>query len=124
MAHLHRRRSDVAGGPRTPRQAPARPIPGCLASSDQRSLVWSIHRATPTTQPRFAPWWSQYDVERVQETEKVIDHPAVGRLTLRQTVLQVVDSSSGLYLILYTPALETDTAEKLQKLAINGSSRR
>jgi hypothetical protein len=72
--------------------------------------------------PEFAQWWSQYDVERVQETEKVIDHPAVGRLTLRQTVLQVVDSSSGLYLILYTPALETDTAEKLQKLAINGSS--
>jgi transcriptional regulator with XRE-family HTH domain len=74
--------------------------------------------------PEFAQWWSQYDVERVQETEKVIDHPAVGRLTLRQTVLQVVDDSSGLYLILYTPALETDTAEKLQKLAINGSSHR
>jgi hypothetical protein len=54
----------------------------------------------------------------------VIDHPAVGRLTLRQTVVQVVDASSGLYLILYTPALETDTAEKLQKLAINGSSHR
>ena len=71
--------------------------------------------------PEFAQWWSQYDVERVQETEKVIDHLAVGRLTLRQTVLQVVDDSSGLYLILYTPALETDTAEKLQKLAINGS---
>jgi transcriptional regulator with XRE-family HTH domain len=70
--------------------------------------------------PEFAQWWSQYDVERVQETEKVIDHPAVGRLTLRQTVLQVVEDSSGLYLILYTPALETDTAEKLQKLAING----
>lgn len=74
--------------------------------------------------PEFAQWWSQYDVERVQETEKVIDHPAVGRLTLRQTVLQVVDDSSGLYLILYTPALETDTAEKLQKLAINGSGHR
>jgi hypothetical protein len=74
--------------------------------------------------PEFAQWWSEYDVERVQETEKVIDHPAVGRLTLRQTVLQVVDGSSGLYLILYTPALETDTAEKLQKLAINGNRHR
>jgi transcriptional regulator with XRE-family HTH domain len=68
--------------------------------------------------PEFARWWSQYDVERVQETEKVIDHPTVGRLTLRQTVLQVIDDSRALYLILYTPAPETDTAEKLQKLAI------
>jgi hypothetical protein len=47
-----------------------------------------------------------------------------GRLTLRQTVLQVVDDSSWLWLVLYTPALETDTAEKLQKLAINASGHR
>ena len=67
--------------------------------------------------PEFARWWSQYDVERVQETEKVIDHPTAGRLTLRQTVLQVVDNRLALYLILYTPAPETDTAEKLRKLA-------
>jgi transcriptional regulator with XRE-family HTH domain len=66
----------------------------------------------------FADWWSRYDVERVQEAQKVIEHPAVGRLTLRQTVLQVVDDSRALYLILYTPAPDTDTAEKLQKLAI------
>jgi transcriptional regulator with XRE-family HTH domain len=74
--------------------------------------------------PEFARWWSQYDVERAQETEKVIDHPAVGRLALRQTVLQVVSDSPGLYLILYTPAPETDTAQKLQKLAINASDHR
>jgi transcriptional regulator with XRE-family HTH domain len=71
--------------------------------------------------PEFARWWSRYDVERAQETEKVIDHPAVGRLALRQTVLQVVSDSPGLYLILYTPAPGTDTAENLQKLAINAS---
>jgi transcriptional regulator with XRE-family HTH domain len=71
----------------------------------------------------FADWWSRYDVERVQETEKVIQHPAVGQLTLRQTVLQVVDDSRALYLILYTPASETDTAEKLQKLTINSGNR-
>jgi transcriptional regulator with XRE-family HTH domain len=74
--------------------------------------------------PEFARWWSQYDVERVQETEKVIEHPAVGQLTLRQTVLQVVDDSRALYLILYTPAPETDTAEKLQKLAIEAGNHR
>jgi transcriptional regulator with XRE-family HTH domain len=72
----------------------------------------------------FADWWSRYDVERVQETKKVIQHPAVGQLTLRQTVLQVVDDSRALYLILYTPAPETDTAERLQKLTINAGGNR
>jgi transcriptional regulator with XRE-family HTH domain len=72
----------------------------------------------------FADWWSRYDVERVQETEKVIEHPAVGRIALRQTVLQVVDDSRALFLILYTSAPETDTAEKLQKLAINAGGNR
>jgi transcriptional regulator with XRE-family HTH domain len=72
--------------------------------------------------PEFAAWWSRHEVERVQATEKVIDHPAVGRIALKQTVLQVVDDSRGLYLILYTPTPGTDTAEKLQKLAL-GSMR-
>jgi transcriptional regulator with XRE-family HTH domain len=72
----------------------------------------------------FADWWSRYDVERVQETEKVIEHPAVGQIALRQTVLQVVDDSRAVYLILYTSASETDTAEKLQKLAIHAGGNR
>jgi transcriptional regulator with XRE-family HTH domain len=74
--------------------------------------------------PEFAQWWHRYDVERVQATEKVIEHPAVGQLTLRQTVLQVLDDRHALYLILYTPAAETDTAEKLQKLAMNAGGHR
>jgi transcriptional regulator with XRE-family HTH domain len=74
--------------------------------------------------PEFAEWWPRYDVERVQETEKVVDHPAVGQIALRQTVLQVVDYSRPLYLILYTPSPGTDTAEKLQKLALNSSRSR
>jgi transcriptional regulator with XRE-family HTH domain len=74
--------------------------------------------------PEFAQWWSQYDVERVQETQKVIEHPAVGQLALRQTVLQVVDDRHALYLVLYTSAPDTDTAEKLQKLAMNSGSHR
>jgi transcription regulator MmyB-like protein len=73
--------------------------------------------------PEFAAWWSRYDVERVQGTEKVIDHPAVGQIARRQTVLQVVDASHALYLLLYTPAPGTDTAEKLQKLAIGSGHR-
>ena len=86
-------------------------------------LGWFIERLGQRS-PEFAAWWYRYDVERVQETEKVVEHPAVGQLVLRQTVLQIVDDSHGLFLILYTPAPETDTAEKLQKLAINAGSHR
>jgi transcriptional regulator with XRE-family HTH domain len=86
-------------------------------------LGWFVERLGQRS-PEFAAWWSRYDVERVQETEKVVEHPAVGQLVLRQTVLQIVDDSHGLFLILYTPAPETDTAEKLQKLAINAGSHR
>jgi hypothetical protein len=35
-----------------------------------------------------------------------------------------VSDSPGLFLILYTPAPETDTADKLRKLAIDASDRR
>lgn len=69
--------------------------------------------------PEFAEWWFRYDVERVQATEKVVNHPAVGQIALKQTVLQVVDDIRGMFLILYTPAPGTDSAEKLQKLAMN-----
>ena len=69
--------------------------------------------------PEFAQWWSEYDVERVQDTEKVVEHPAVGQLTVRQTVLQVVNDGHPQFLILYTPAPDTDTAEKLRTLAID-----
>lgn len=68
--------------------------------------------------PEFAVWWSQYDVERAHEIEKLLDHPAVGEVALRQTVLQVVDDSPGLFLVIYTPAPGTDAAEKLAKLAV------
>jgi transcriptional regulator with XRE-family HTH domain len=69
--------------------------------------------------PEFVAWWSLHDVERVQETEKVLHHPAVGQVALRQTVLQVFDDTPGLFLILYTPAPGTDAAEKLQKLSVD-----
>jgi transcriptional regulator with XRE-family HTH domain len=65
----------------------------------------------------FAAWWSQHDVGRVQAAAKVIDHPAVGHIALKQTVLQVVDDQAPLYAIIYTPDPGTDAADKLAKLA-------
>jgi transcriptional regulator with XRE-family HTH domain len=69
--------------------------------------------------PEFAQWWDHHDVERVQELEKLIEHPRVGQLALRQTVLQLVDSTQ--ILVVYTPSPGTDTGEKLQKLAIESA---
>src|SRR6266545_4272860 len=86
----------------------------------ERNLLWMIFTEHS---PEFAEWWSHHDVERVQEIEKAIDHPKVGLVALRQTVLQLVDDSPGLFLVLYTPAPDTDTAEKLQKLAIDAAGR-
>jgi transcriptional regulator with XRE-family HTH domain len=71
--------------------------------------------------PEFAEWWSHHDVERVQEIEKIVDHPTVGQMALLQTVLQVIDNPPGLFLVVYTPAPGTDTAERLQKLAIDSA---
>jgi transcriptional regulator with XRE-family HTH domain len=71
--------------------------------------------------PEFARWWAQHDVQRIPETEKLLDHPKVGRIALRQTVSQIIDDSPGLFLVLYTPEPGTDTAERLQKLAIDSA---
>ena len=70
--------------------------------------------------PEFAAWWPRHDVGRVQATAKVIDHPAVGHIALKQTVLQVVDDNAALYMIIYTPAPGTDAADKLAKLHPGG----
>lgn len=67
--------------------------------------------------PEFAAWWPRHDVRRVQATAKEIDHPAVGHIALKQTVLQVVDDNAALYMIVYTPAPGTDAADRLAKLA-------
>src|SRR6266508_2163333 len=67
--------------------------------------------------PEFAAWWPRHDVGRVQATAKVIDHPAVGHIALKQIVLQVVDDNAALYMIVYTPAPGTDASDKLAKLA-------
>jgi transcriptional regulator with XRE-family HTH domain len=67
--------------------------------------------------PEFAAWWPRHDVGRVQAAAKVIDHPAVGHVALKQTVLQVVDEHAALFMIVYTPAPATDAAAKLAKLA-------
>jgi transcriptional regulator with XRE-family HTH domain len=71
--------------------------------------------------PEFAEWWSHHDVQRIPEIEKILDHPKVGQIVLRQTVSQIIDDSPGLFLVLYTPAPGTDAAERLQKLAIDSA---
>src|SRR6266542_4115323 len=68
--------------------------------------------------PEFAEWWPRHDVERVQEVEKLIDHQKLRPIELPQNVLHFMHNRPGLLLVLYTPTPNTDTAERLQKLAV------
>jgi transcriptional regulator with XRE-family HTH domain len=63
----------------------------------------------------FAAWWSRGDVQGTPEGSKATRHPQVGRLDLRLTLLQVAQTPD-LWMMVYTPAPGTDTAERLQRL--------
>ncbi len=65
----------------------------------------------------FAEWWSQHDVQLVQDGVKCYDHPEVGRLSFDYTVLDLADErSASLHLVTYLPAPGTDTREKMERL--------
>jgi transcriptional regulator with XRE-family HTH domain len=65
--------------------------------------------------PEFAAWWPHGDVCGTPEGAKAIRHPQVGRLDLRLTLLQVAQTPD-LWMMVYTPAPDADTAERLQRL--------
>jgi transcriptional regulator with XRE-family HTH domain len=65
--------------------------------------------------PEFAAWWALGDVRGTPEGSKAICHPRVGRLELQLTLLQVAETPD-LWMTVYTPAAETATAARLQRL--------
>jgi transcriptional regulator with XRE-family HTH domain len=67
------------------------------------------------TSPEFRAWWPRHDVRGSLDLRKEIVHPMVGCLVLDRTTLQV-PATPDLKIIVYTPAPETDTARKLQRL--------
>jgi len=75
-------------------------------------LVAALQQASP----EFREWWSCHDVARPLDWQKELDHPVLGKLLLDSSTFGVHPTGSP-RLVVYTPALETDTAIKLQSLA-------
>jgi len=71
--------------------------------------------------PEFGRWWPLHDVRERAAERKEIEHPAIGRLVLEPTTLQLV-GSPDLKLVVYAPLPEEDTARKLQRLVGRGAT--
>lgn len=65
--------------------------------------------------PLFGEWWEQYDIATTPAQQKEFNHPKVGRLVLRPTVLSL-PAAPELRIVVYTPLPDDNTAEKLAKL--------
>jgi transcriptional regulator with XRE-family HTH domain len=65
--------------------------------------------------PEFRELWARHDVIHLSEGHKLLHHPVVGDLDFDILWLKTVDSSE-LRLLIHTPRLETNTAEKIQRL--------
>lgn len=70
--------------------------------------------------PEFNQWWARHDVLRRTEWCKELAHPVVGRLVLESITFRVHDTPD-LRFVVYTPAPESDTAGKLQKLVLRSN---
>jgi transcriptional regulator with XRE-family HTH domain len=60
----------------------------------------------------FREWWQQHEVGEAHVGQKELNHPLVGSLLLRSTMLLVADDLN-LRLLVYTPLPQADTAQKL-----------
>lgn len=60
----------------------------------------------------FREWWQQHEVSEVHTAEKELNHPVVGSLMLRSTMLTVT-TDPNLKLVVYMPLPQMDTAQKL-----------
>ncbi|MGW7236279.1 helix-turn-helix domain-containing protein [Streptomyces sp. NPDC054804] len=84
------------------------------AADDPRviDLVGELSLASPD----FSRLWARHDVAACEGATKRIDHPQVGRLHLNRERLTVT-GTTGQTLVIYHPAPDTDSAERLGLLA-------
>jgi transcriptional regulator with XRE-family HTH domain len=75
------------------------------------ALIGDLERASP----EFRAWWPRHDVQGNLDCRKEILHPLMGHLVLDRTTLQL-PAAPDLTLMVYTPAPDTDTGSKLQRL--------
>ncbi|MGW8378933.1 helix-turn-helix transcriptional regulator [Streptomyces sp. ODS28] len=69
--------------------------------------------------PEFAALWAQHEVRVRRDDTKRINHPSLG--TLEVNCLHLLSEDGGQRLLWFTPALGTDSAEKLDLLKVIGT---
>jgi hypothetical protein len=74
-------------------------------------LIGSLRAASP----EFRKLWERHEVAGLGEGRKVFEHPVAGRLVFDHAVFRTVEDPEK-RLILYSPACEERTAEKLGAL--------
>ncbi len=72
-------------------------------------------RALRQSSPEFCHEWKRHEVARVGEGRRTVIHPLEGRMSFEHAVLQVPEAPD-LRVCIFTPALEDDTAAKLERL--------
>ena len=99
----------------SPTSAPPRP-----ATRPDRKLNELI-RELRAHSPRFAELWQTADVPQYQDRSrhKVVDHPAVGRISVDCDVLIV--AGDDLRIMVYTAEPGTDDAERLALAIVLGT---
>jgi transcriptional regulator with XRE-family HTH domain len=80
-----------------------------VSSDDWNARVESVRRASAT----FRRWWAEHEVSRPEDWRKLLRHPTLGTLSFDCLTLQV-QAAPTLRLSIYTPALDTDTREKMR----------
>ena len=69
----------------------------------------------------FRELWTRHDVLNVIEGHKSMHHPLTGELAFEFLLLQTVDSS-GLRVLMYMPHSNSGTADKIERLLVNGTT--
>ncbi len=65
--------------------------------------------------PEFQIWWPQHDIAGSPRDAKALHHPLVGELVLHPNLFQVAHAP-GCWMLVYTPAMQTETFVRLQQL--------
>lgn len=84
------------------------------SSAHNTNASWFLERRDRLMQasPEFRAWWQRHEVEEAYIGHKELNHPLVGTLALQSTTF-LVGSDPHLKMLLYTPLVQADTAQKL-----------
>jgi MmyB-like transcription regulator ligand binding domain len=81
----------------------------------QRLLLANWEKAAQGLLAQFRAWWPQQALQATHTEKKELHHPLVGRLVHQPTTFQVTDAPD-LRMVIYTPLVEANTAQKLAQL--------